>query len=248
MALIDSTLKIERKSGQFSANLQTHQRAIYVARFFFNTDKEESMTPNQLFTKIRTDEYKKIGEDVDYKVETIHEEKAVYLMFKGSNSGKDWKLNFSFGEEVYENQQNKLFAHKGFIKAWKSANDTIMEEYINACNENPDYTPIICGHSLGGALSQLAMEDFCFRTSRKPVVITFGSPNVWSKKSDMDYLKGCYESILQYAHNNDVVTKVPPFYLPLNKIPVGNRFCPIKMFRINYYHCQSYAYIDYTKL
>lgn len=206
------------------------------------------MTPNQLFTTIRESNYKKIGEDVDYRIEVNHEEKAVYLMFKGSNSGKDWKMNFSFGEEIYENQQNKLFAHKGFIKAWQSANDTIMNEYMEVCSKNPEYKPIICGHSLGGALSQLAMEDFCFRTSRKPVVITFGSPNVWSKKTDMDYLKGCYESILQYAHNNDVVTKVPPFYLPLNKIPVGNRFCPIKMFRINYYHCQSYAYIDYTKL
>jgi hypothetical protein len=56
------------------------------------------MTPEQQkFYDIKnTTDYKKVGEDVDYKVFVDHEKKEVVLQFQESNSREDWSPTCSF--------------------------------------------------------------------------------------------------------------------------------------------------------
>lgn len=173
------------------------------------------------------------------------EEKAVYLIFQESDSDIDWKNNYDFWVTVYKNQQNPLKAHRGFVKAWKSGNDEVMADFISACNENPTFQPYIIGWSHGGAISQLAVEDFYFRTKKKAIVYTFGSPNVWVGKKSVEYVRSCCLLVKQYAQHNDIVASVPPFYHQLNKVKVGTKFGLLKfLFCVDWYHT-TYDLITY---
>ena len=104
----------------------------------------------------------KIGDDVDYKVIVDDNGKIVYLLFKETDSKRDWRNNFAFTCVMYKNKLMRI--HRGYARAYLSCNDKIMSEFISKVKEHPDYTPVISGWSYGGAISILAAEDFNFRT------------------------------------------------------------------------------------
>lgn len=192
---------------------------------------------NELFHMLEHEvEFKKIGLDVDYAIKRYDDEKILRLFFQGSRSKTDWLLNFNFPVKAYKKQQNKLKYHAGWIKAYKSANDEIMSEFVKEADTYQGYRIEIIGHSLGGALAVYAAEDFNFRTGKKPVLITFGAPKaVFGKKTQKRLLDSCSE-IHQYAHKDDLVPMIPPCYKHLNKISCGKKFSLIEFFKFVWYH------------
>ena len=182
------------------------------------------MKINEYYKLIENTEYKITGLDVDYQIVFLHEVKQVVLLFKGTDSNTDLKIDLDFPVKVYKRQSSCIKAHGGFVKAWKSANDVIINEFITAYAIDKSYTPVICGHSLGGALAVLASEDFYFRTGKKVNLITFGCPNVLFGNNSKKYVLSCCNEISQYAQCNDIVPTIPYGYCQLNKIKCGEKF------------------------
>lgn len=177
-----------------------------------------------LFNLIKTTkDYKTAGDSVDYKVLVDDENHRIKLLFQCSHGDVDWKNNFDFPVKPYKEQENTLYYHRGFAKAYKSANDAIMSDLISAVSKNQEYVVEISGWSLGGAMAVLAAEDFNFRTGRLSVLITFGSPKVCFGKKTKERIKNCCFLIRQFANVNDCVPDMPPFpgYCHVDEVKIG---------------------------
>lgn len=202
------------------------------------------MKHNDLFTLIRNTKYDVTGLDVNYKIIYVAEEHTVYLLFQGTSSKTDVKIDLDFPVKVYKRQYSCIKAHGGFVKAWKSANDVIIRELTDMCNLY-NAKAVIAGHSLGGDMTILAAEDYFFRTGRKADVITFGCPNVLFGKESKEYVKSCCNNIYQYAQYNDMIPTIPIGYTQLNKIKCGRKFNLFEFtFHTKKYHC-GYGDLEY---
>ncbi|MCR5612194.1 lipase family protein [Treponema sp.] len=198
------------------------------------------MKPWELWNEIYNAEYTVSGDGVDWTVKVYDDEKIVRLLFQGSNDSHDWINNFNFPIRPYKKQENTLWVASGWAKAYTSCNDIVMQKFIEVVNEycGKNYSIEICGYSFGGALALLAAEDFYFRTQKKVSVITFGAPKPLFGKKTFDYVNSCVTSATQYAHVNDMIPYLVPFYgyRMLNKVKVGDGFCLFKLFNTNKYH------------
>ena len=194
------------------------------------------MKDNELYKLIINTSYTKVGIDVDYAI--LKKEDATYLLFQETTTKIDWKINFQFWAKPYKNQKNPMLIHRGYVKAWKSCNDEIMNTTIKAVAENNHKPLIIAGWSYGGAMAILAMEDYFFRTGLKPQVITFGGPKIIAPLAfrTKRYLKSCMDTKGKfYCHRSDIVPMIPPFYQALNKKKLGK--CNLKLFFTGRGHC-----------
>lgn len=194
------------------------------------------MQPWELFKEIKKAKYKTVGLNLDYSVSII--DGHACLFFQSSRQNSDWLYNFCFVRKVYKHQEHHMVVHGGFAKVWKSANDEIMKEFINAV-EITTKLPVIAGWSFGGAMSVLAAEDFNYRTERRPFVVTFGAPKVAGDKKTARYIKGCAD-FEQFAEYNDIVTYMPPLpgFKHIDIIRVGDRFNLIEIFKPQIHHAQ----------
>lgn len=178
------------------------------------------MQPFELFNLITSSEYCTAGDSVDYSIVYDQDENIIRLMFQGSTSKRDWINDFDFPAKLYREQKNWFLVHRGFGRAWKSANDEIMKHLLDfelmiwsGFDFESDGPKIqICGHSMGGALSLLAAEDFHYRTGRTvDEVITFGSPKPVFGCISKSHFKKSAKSWKQYRFMCDGVTWCPPF-------------------------------------
>lgn len=144
------------------------------------------------------------GLDVQYTIQTIDEEKKIYLIFQETRSSFDWTINFLFPAKVYK----KYFIHRGYIKAWKSAKE-LIQDFVRKTEET-GYSPVICGWSYGGAMAVLAAEEYNYQTGKKAEVITYGAPKILYFKHTKKAFSNC-GIFRQYANINDIVTWCIPF-------------------------------------
>lgn len=196
------------------------------------------MNRQELFKLIKKSDYEKTGLDVDYQICVVPEEKAIYLLFAGSNSDIDWKIDFNFAVKPYKRQMTCLRVHRGFVKAWKSANDEIIEKLRDIAVSNMGYEIFVCGWSYGGAMAILAGEDFYYRYGKKTRLITYGAPKILADKKSRDYVARCFKTVEQYGQHNDLVAHVATFYKHIKIKWCGDKFNLIKMLKnLKYYHC-----------
>lgn len=178
----------------------------------------------------------------------------ILLLFEDSNGNRDWLNNLDFFSsiysKVYKNQYSKhLLVHRGFARAYKSAKDEIMKDLLNNIDNKNDNEIIIAGWSHGGALAQLAAEDFNFRTRKniedvdsglKAVVVTFGSPKILIFNTTANYIRSCCKEIIEVSQHNDIITKMPPFFkfkhISKKLNCVGSKFSLSKIFKPQIYH------------
>ena len=204
------------------------------------------MTPDKLFELIKKSDYVTSGLKVDWLVTVDDEEKTVRLLFQESDGKMDWFVNFDFPVKPYKEQENVIWIHRGWAKAWKSCNDEIMSAVIRCIESNKDYSVQVSGWSYGGAMAVIAAEDLHFRTGINPDVVTFGAPNpLFGKKTKCHFIHALGK-VTQYAHVNDIVPCVPPApYCQVNKIHVGTGKSFWKLFNPRKYHTgygDSYLY------
>lgn len=201
------------------------------------------MNTRELYKLIYSTKSKKVGLDVDYSI--LVQDDYIYLIFRGTNSDQDIIVDIDFPAKVYKKQQGDFRVHSGFAKAWKSANDIIMKDFILTRKKLPNLKVKIVGHSLGGAMAILAAEDYFFRTAEKVEVVTFGCPKVVFGSNSKTYFTSCLKDIKQYEVQNDPIPKLPPLFSHLNSIKVGDKLNLLNMLsKAKTYHC-SYGTVEY---
>ena len=93
--------------------------------------------------------------------------------------------------QLYPKKFNSYKAHAGFVNQYIG-----IKSSVQSWVKNSPYPIVFCGHSLGGALAQLATVDLGGRC------VTTGCPNLWWGK-----LPGI--EAINFINGEDVVTKIP---------------------------------------
>lgn len=192
--------------------------------------------PWEVFKQVASASYATVGLDLDYSVQIVDGHAVLY--FQQSVQNADWWHNFDFALSVYKNQENHMLIHHGYAKVWKSANDQIMAEFIEAVHK-ADKKPLIAGWSFGGAMAQLAAEDFHYRTGIRASVLTFGAPKIAGDKKTAEHIR-CSGDFLQFAEHNDITSYMPPlpWYHHINLVKIGRSFNLFELFKPHIYHME----------
>ena len=155
----------------------------------------------------------------------------IALAFRGMSSIKNWDTDFNVALVHPENTDLQLRVHKGFYQAFIRLNEAtlgIKEKFKQATN---GAVPIyITGHSLGGALAQIA--GAVLGSDQVAACYTYGSPRVGNFYFD-PWVKVPSYRVMNYA---DIVPQVPlpivyrhsgdPRYMPDHLTPSPYRFEP----------------------
>lgn len=143
---------------------------------------------------------------------------GIVIAFRGTTSPKNWDTNFQVHMLHPPGTNSKLLVHKGFYKAFLTLKDdigktTLPETLAQNKEPNQDKRPIyITGHSLGGALAQIATAVFA--SDRIAACYTFGSPRVGNKYFDPWVKPPSYRLV----NDADLVPQVP-FFAPHIPLP-----------------------------
>lgn len=132
------------------------------------------------------------------------------LTFRGSRTFKNWLANLDPGFEPTDICQNCNVWH-GFWLSWLEARDGIKSALRRTAAQNPHYRTVVVGHSLGGAIADLAVADF--RNDGIPTdLFTYGAPRVGGQEFS-DYITNAPAqngSTYRVTHLDDPVPKLPP--------------------------------------
>ena len=186
------------------------------------------------------------GDDTQYIIEFNKKTKEAIVVFCGSNSDVDWKANFSFWKKPYKDMGTTFYVHAGFLKRWKAARDVIMDQLESL---NPK-SIIITGHSYGGAIALLCMEDCWFRfihsrenqdnsLEGKIHCYTFGAPRILGI-FNYKKIKDRWNGSVEFFNASDVVACVPPacflYRHPVKRTHIGEKYSFFKMIHSRSYH------------
>jgi hypothetical protein len=104
-----------------------------------------------------------------------------------------------------------ILVHEGFLNGFKTS-QPVVKEYINEyINKYPNNKIYITGHSLGAAISTLAMV-FLKEKFRSDNIhcVTFGCPKI-GNKDFVEYFNKKINNNIQFINNEDIVPTLPPF-------------------------------------
>lgn len=132
------------------------------------------------------------------------------IAFRGSEETgiADWITDLKFVKQVYpfEGGNKKSKVHYGFIQAYKSVRDAVL----NAARNTPHKNIVCTGHSLGAALATLAALDIRLNVPGKNVrCFTFGSPKVGNKAFVESYNSRVPETF-RFVNRSDLIPSLPP--------------------------------------
>jgi hypothetical protein len=151
------------------------------------------------------------------------------LSFRGTHSKANWNTNFRAGLINPKGTDPNLRVHEGFYGAFQGLSEDGLSEKIAAINKTSGNIPFyVTGHSLGGALAQIAAA--VFGSDRLAACYTFGSPRVGNAIFDL-WVKAPSYRVINHA---DLVPQVP---LPIFYRHSGDpRYLPAKVSAAPYRH------------
>ena len=127
---------------------------------------------------------------------------SVDIVFMGSVSWVDWISNFMFWKTPYKDMVVPWKAHAGFLEAWKSLKDIIVDE-LHGCR-----CVNVFGYSRGAAIAVLAHEWFVYNGYEVNTMV-FGCPRVIAGKHSKAILDR-FQTLTRYTNKGDIVTMIPP--------------------------------------
>lgn len=170
------------------------------------------MKPWELFNKLRSVPYFKIGKDLDFYIYCNDEEKTIHVMFQESASKLDWIINFLFPIIPAIVGGCPYWFTLGWWMSWCSGKDLVMQAVGYEILKHPSYEVRCEGFSYGGAVAQICGVEIYERFGIKPVLETFGAPkplvSLWSKFM----ARRCFKKIKQWANWSDIVTWCVPLF------------------------------------
>ncbi|TLS26012.1 hypothetical protein PpBr36_07491 [Pyricularia pennisetigena] len=137
--------------------------------------------------------------------------KNIVLALRGSKSLRNWITNLTFFWSRCDFVKDcKL--HTGWATAWSQVQADVLATIAEARAQNPDYTVVVTGHSLGGAIATIA--GVYLRQLGYPVqVYTFGSPRVGNQEFVQWVATQAGNVEYRLTHIDDPVPRLPPIFL-----------------------------------
>ena len=161
--------------------------------------------------------YEQVGDSVNYAFEEDIESSTLYIYFQGSNSISDWVRNFLFPAKPYKDMDIPYRVHRGFLAAWKTVEDIIIEKVTEIDTPSPLFkwkNIVVIGYSHGGALAGLCHECIWYWRPdlRRQGLIGYGfeAPRFYAGWKVKEVLKQRWEHFYIIRNNNDIVTHCPP--------------------------------------
>ena len=220
------------------------------------------MTKNEILYNVGlTDKVYSEQKDIDFKAQRLKlikwiddkktdtqgfvaiKDKSIYIVWSGSSSKKDFQNDASIDKVPFIQEGEKV--HIGFKSSWDAVKDETYKSFEKALStlggEGEVDNIIVCGHSLGAAVSTLcAYEIYSIYKSNKIICCTIGSPRVGNKVFKQNFDKSSIES-LRIVHNNDVVTHSPYIgYYHVNQMLRIDSEGNIKKFMIDWERAWNY--------
>ena len=185
--------------------------------------------------------------EVDNTLLTIYANEDRRIMsFRGTDDPEDWMENLLMAPErthkgrIYESMRPFVPSvepkvHGGFYKAYKRLQPA-LRDLVDEYHED-GLRWIVTGHSLGGALANIACMSM--RWERQPDLVTFGSPR-WGNQHACWICSQKTRIMLRFTNNNDIVPMLPA--------PVGpwkHSSPPIRLHGENHGLVSSHLVFDY---
>lgn len=149
--------------------------------------------------------------------------KLIVVAFAGSGATiRNWIDDFTFVQSPYTLTSStglacsNCWVHAGFALGWASRRSVVLSAVSAALSvpSSANYSLIITGHSIGGAIATLAAAEIR-SLGFKPALYTFGSPRVGNAafagfvdSQEME-MGGNY----RMTHVNDPVPQLPPTWM-----------------------------------
>lgn len=157
--------------------------------------------------------YEQAGDSVNYAF--VEENDTLYIYFEGSNSITDWVRNFLFGKKPYKDMKIPYRVHRGFLAAWKTVEDIVIEKVQEKVNNDFKWKHIVVvGYSHGAALAGLCHECVWFyrQDLREGGLQGYGfeAPRFYAGFHVKKELKERWKNFYVIRCNNDIVTHCPP--------------------------------------
>lgn len=167
------------------------------------------MKMSQLFRRCVERTYVHVENAADYACDRIGGTLYVYL--QASNGLTDWKNNLDFPARPYHSGGALWFAHRGFVRVWKTVEGYIKRDLLDRTVSRI----VIVGYSHGAALAVLCHEYVWFNRPDLRDTLEgygFGCPRVlWGVRRPS--LLARWENFLVVRNVNDLVTHLPPAIL-----------------------------------
>lgn len=178
--------------------------------------------------------------DVCYQIR-IHKDTLI-IVFRGSDSRKDWNFNLDFCKKVipYGNLDSKIKIHSGFLSAYKSRN---VRNKIREFVTEKIKRVVVSGHSYGAALAVICAIDLQYNFNDKDYeVIVFGCPRVGNKFFVESYNRRIFKT-LRIENFGDIIPKLPFAFMGYKHVGacwnIGKN-CILELFGKNSHSMQEY--------
>lgn len=130
-----------------------------------------------------------------------------YLVFRGTESVLDWLDDLDLDQRDYPWRAGAGLVHDGFLKLYASLRDQALLALDDLQSQGLLW---VCGHSLGCALSSLAVADLRERWPSRPLQhYNFASPRLASP-AFASYYNGLGVPTYRLVNDSDLVPEVPP--------------------------------------
>ena len=167
------------------------------------------MKISELFERCLKIPYTRTPNHGDFATEVL--DGTLYIYFEHSNGKTDWVNNLDFPTKAYTNEQEKpFFAHRGFLRVFKSITPYLQTVIENAKANKYDKI-VVVGYSHGGALAVLCHEYLWFNLENmrdKIYTYAVAPPRViWGKVA---HLENRWQHLTTVINKGDLVPTLPP--------------------------------------
>jgi triacylglycerol lipase len=130
----------------------------------------------------------------------------LFLILRGTFTASEWIRNLNIDLVPYPLPEHGR-VHRGFLQSYILFQDAIIESVEKGGHNR---TVFVGGHSLGGAISTLAVPEIARRfPDRVPRFYSFGSPRVGDNDFVQSFNRGCLGRSFRVVNTSDIVGSIP---------------------------------------
>ena len=110
-----------------------------------------------------------------------------------------WRTNWPF----QKSSTTKITVHTGFANSYRAVRTEVLDAVKEILQGHPDRTIVLTGHSLGGAIANLAAMDIVeggLRKASQVDLITFGAPKVGGRSFVSAMAAKKFRTLKRYAY------------------------------------------------